>query len=540
MTVDLGVDGGRRHRRDRGGERRPGGDGGRHGADLGVGRGAAEAGLGGLEALDQPIHRRLRRREERPGQEAHHHDEGDHRGEDEALAHGQVGEVAVVLVRDLPEEDPLDEEEHVDRAEDHAGRGDRREDPGVLHPRQPGAGEDEELADEAVRAGEADRGERHDHEDRGDHRDLLGEAAVLRHEPGVPALVEDADEEEEGARRDAVVQHLVDAAGEPLRRDREEAEHHEAEVRDGRVGDEPLHVALHERHQGAVHDPDHRHDREEGPVLEGRLGEERHRVAEEAEGAHLEEHAGEDDRPGGGRLGVGVGQPGVEREHRDLHREGEGEGEEQVAGRVRGDLQRPARLEVVEGPAVVEVDVQDGEQHEDARREGVDEELHRRVQPVLRAPHADEEIHRHEDELPEHIEEHEVEGREGPDHRRLEDEQRDHELLHAVLDGRPGREHHDGRERRREHHEQQRHAVEADVVAHPDRADPGDELLELELGGAGGGVEPEPQAEGDEEGDERDREGERLVLARLGPRDEHQGEGAQGRDEGDDGEQVHG
>ena len=58
------------------------------------------------------------------------------------------------------------------------------------------------------------------------------------------------------------------------------------------------------------------------------VGQERQAEADEAVGAHLQQHAGQDDRAGGRRLDVRVGQPGVEREHRHLDREAEEEGQE--------------------------------------------------------------------------------------------------------------------------------------------------------------------------------------------------------------------
>ena len=60
---------------------------------------------------------------------------------------------------------------------------------------------------------------------------------------GVAALVDPADHEEQRTGRDAVVDHLHDGAGDRLGRERERAEHDEAEVGDRRVGDEPLEVA---------------------------------------------------------------------------------------------------------------------------------------------------------------------------------------------------------------------------------------------------------------------------------------------------------
>ena len=51
------------------------------------------------------------------------------------------------------------------------------------------------------------------------------------------------------------------------------------------------------------------------------LGEEREVEAHQAVGAHLQEHAREDDAPGRRRLGVRVRQPGVQGHEWNLHRE---------------------------------------------------------------------------------------------------------------------------------------------------------------------------------------------------------------------------
>ena len=49
------------------------------------------------------------------------------------------------------------------------------------------------------------------------------------------------------------------------------------------------------------------------------------------------------------------------------------------------------------------------EQHEDAAGQRVEEELDGRVLVARAAPDADEEVHRQEHDLPEHVEEEEVE-----------------------------------------------------------------------------------------------------------------------------------
>ncbi len=96
-----------------------------------------------------------------------------------------------------------------------------------------------------------------------------------------------------------------------------DADEDEAQVADARIGDEPLHVALAQGHYAAPQDAGdaqpHR-DRREAPRG---FGEERDGEAEHPVAAGLEEEAREEDRARGGRLGMRVGQPGVEAEGRE-------------------------------------------------------------------------------------------------------------------------------------------------------------------------------------------------------------------------------
>ena len=91
----------------------------------------------------------------------------------------------------------------------------------------------------------------------------------------------------------------------------------------------------------------------------GRLGQDRDGDADEAVGAELQQHGGQDHRARGGRLGVGVGQPGVEREHRHLDAEAhEHAAEDQHRGAVgrgrrRAQAASAADVEGVAWPAGV-------------------------------------------------------------------------------------------------------------------------------------------------------------------------------------------
>ena len=83
-------------------------------------------------------------------------------------------------------------------------------------------------------------------------------AAVVGHLARVVALVEHADQEEQAARGQAVVDHLQQAAGQAGLVQGEHAEHAEAQVADAAVGDQLLDVVLGQGAEGAVDDADDR------------------------------------------------------------------------------------------------------------------------------------------------------------------------------------------------------------------------------------------------------------------------------------------
>ncbi len=111
--------------------------------------------------------------------------------------------------------------------------------------------------------------------------------------------------------------------------ERRDAEHDEAHVGHRREGDEPLHVGLREAAERAVDDAD------DGAAARctGAQFDRRLRAGSASRcGRSRRCRASAGRRPGSpspavGRLGVGVGQPGVEREHRHL----DGEADEHAA-----------------------------------------------------------------------------------------------------------------------------------------------------------------------------------------------------------------
>jgi hypothetical protein len=230
---------------------------------------------------------------------------------------------------------------------------------------------------------------------------------------------------------------IIDPAS-PLRVHRVHAEHAETEMADRRVRHELLEVGLDHRDQRPVPDADDRKPHDPWRELQRGLREQRDREPHEAVGAHLEQHRREDHRAGSRGLDVRVRQPGVEREHRHLDRERERERQEQphlVRGMDRHRVERVERETRDPGHLpLVEVEPQDRRQHEHAADHGVEEELDRRVHTPLSAPHADQQVHRDQHRLPEHVEQQQVGGEEGPEHAGLEREQEREELLGTLVD----------------------------------------------------------------------------------------------------------
>ncbi|MEZ5284323.1 MAG: hypothetical protein R2712_05840 [Vicinamibacterales bacterium] len=193
-----------------------------------------------------------------------------------------------------------------------------------------------------------------------------------------------------------------------------------------------------------------------------------------------------------------IGQPRVEREQRHLDRKGDGKGEEEPVLRVERDVERvePEQVEAVftRGRVVHPREADDGHQHQHAAGHRVEDELDRGVDALVVAPDPDEEVHRDEQDVPEDVEEEEVERTEDADHGGLEDQHEDGELLHAALDALPGRQERNRRQEARQHDEHQAEAVDAQVVLDAEGRNPGVALDELERLGGRRGVEPGPEA----------------------------------------------
>ena len=184
--------------------------------------------------------------------EAKQKHEADDGRESYALAVMQVRKVGPALGHGAGE-DFLNHGENHGRRDEQAEDRDRGRNPGE----RKNAAEDEELADEAVEAGQAERRKERDaHESGEDRRGLAQAAEIVDAAQTAGAELDHGDEPEERGGGDAVIEHLQDDAVERgglaglLRRagrrngQREDAEQAVAEVVDRGVGEDALQIFL--------------------------------------------------------------------------------------------------------------------------------------------------------------------------------------------------------------------------------------------------------------------------------------------------------
>src|SRR5690606_42164886 len=142
----------------------------------------------------------------------------------------------------------------------------------------------------------------------------------------------------------------------------------------------------------------------------------------------------------------------------------------------------------------------DADEHQQRASERVQEELDRRVNAVRAAPNTDEQRHRDEHDLPEDVEDEEVERHEDAEHARLEEQDGDVVLALAQADGVPRPEDRERRDDRRQGDQQDGDAIHAEEVRDTERVEPDGMLGELELGGA---IELHDEDDGQHEADQR-------------------------------------
>ena len=184
-----------------------------------------------------------------------------------------------------------------------------------------------------------------------------------------------------------VVDHLQHRAVGAVGAQAEDPEGDEAELGDRRVAGDQADVGLRERHHRAVEDRGQRDQHHHLLELRGRLGKQRQHHPQEAVGADLREHRGEQDQHRQRRRAVGVRHPAVDREGRHLDQEGGGEEAEDpllAAAREQVLLQhRDREAELADRVRGEDRGGDRADQHQQRADQRVDDHLRRRRDPVL-------------------------------------------------------------------------------------------------------------------------------------------------------------
>ncbi len=118
-----------------------------------------------------------------------------------------------------------------------------------------------------------------------------------------------------------MVDLLNNAAVQPVRIQREHAEHHKSHVADRGIRHKLLHIRLHHRNQSAVDDGDDRQRDHHRNEVDGRPGKNRNAESQKSIRSHLQQNGSQDYRSCRWGFHVGIGKPGMEWEHRNLDRE---------------------------------------------------------------------------------------------------------------------------------------------------------------------------------------------------------------------------
>ena len=152
----------------------------------------------------------------------------------------------------------------------------------------------------------------------------------------------------------------------------------------------------------------------------------------------------------------------------------------------RAAQRQPVEVEQVEARAAVGArcaahgQPDDGDEHQHAAGHRVEDELDRGVDAALVAPDPDEEVHRDQHRVPEHVEQEQVDRDEHAEHRGLEREDEERERLHVLVHRFPRRQQRERRQEAGQDDQQQADAVDADVVLDAEVGHPRVPLVELE------------------------------------------------------------
>ena len=247
-------------------------------------------------------------------------------------------------------------------------------------------------------------------EDPAHSRHLLEEPTETLDFERVISLLDASCHEEQHARDETVRHHAEHGGIRPERRQRRDAEHDKSHVCNRRERDQTLHVSLREASECSIDDADHGQRTDVRCPLFCRRRQDRNCDTNEAVRSQLEQYCRQDDGALRWRLGVRIGQPGVERKHRHLDGETNEHSRKDPDLDVLGD-RGPVFNQVRNRETFstgLEEQREECNKHERGTEHRVEEELQRRVLAILTTPHTDHEVHRQKHQFEEHEEQDEV------------------------------------------------------------------------------------------------------------------------------------
>mmetsp|Transcript_18462 Transcript_18462/g.30080 ORF Transcript_18462/g.30080 Transcript_18462/m.30080 type:complete len:613 (-) Transcript_18462:8250-10088(-) len=450
-------------------------------------------------------------------QDRHHHQ----RGKDRALPAGHVGDRLQAFLDQVAHHDPAVQPQRIGRRENHTGRGHCRDPCVHLEHRH----QCQEFTHKPGGSRQAHIGHGEQHKDKRIGRHPVYQTAIGVDIPRVHPVIDHAHTKEERARNKPVREHLENRPINPLLVRRKNTHGHKTHMSHGRIGNQLFHVFLHQRHQRGVDNRNRRHPQHQRRQNLGAHREHRDRKTQEAIATHLQQDRRQNHGPRRRGLNVRVRQPRVDRPHRHLDRKAGKEGDEQQRLHAPDDLhtEQAERLgrEIMGqkllniGGARIGKHADHGHQHQDRPKEGIKEELERRIDAVRPTPDPDDQEHRDQPRLKEEVEQHQIQRHEHAQHERFQQQESDHVFLDArghVPRGRNHQRHHEGGQ----HHKQNRNPVNAHFVLQAQQ--PLGLFHELEAGVVGVKLEQDKQRhqEGGRGGKHRNPFGialRRLVLA---------------------------
>ena len=165
---------------------------------------------------------------------------------------GKVGKCVVHVVRDFAEEHPLIHPQQVASAPDHS----RCTQDAVHSSCLKRPAQYQKFADETIKQGKSDGRQHHEQKERRVDWHRRSQTTKLTNFIGMPPLVNDPCQHEEGAGRDTVSQHHELRAIQTGCGEAEYTEDDEPKVADRRISDQLFHIGLNHGHECAVDDAD--------------------------------------------------------------------------------------------------------------------------------------------------------------------------------------------------------------------------------------------------------------------------------------------